>query len=130
MKIEERLYQQAKQKTKARKEVIKKMISFISVGSFLIFLNLFIGGYFWAKWPILGMGIGLFFAVVNFLKVEKFGMEWEDKHIGREMKKMYDRYDIPIREVQKEEPLDLNTLRKKEEVKTPQQSHWNNRDFV
>ncbi len=130
MTFQQRVYQQAKLKTKAKKEVIKKVVSLISVGGFLVCLNIFIGGYFWAKWPLLGMGIGLFFSVVKYLKADMFGLDWEDKHITDEMQRMYDKYDIPVKVSPKEEVLDLNSLKKEKEPVKEKQTYWNKQDFV
>ncbi|NES99551.1 MAG: 2TM domain-containing protein [Sphaerospermopsis sp. SIO1G2] len=52
-----------------RQEFRSHLISFIVINAFLILLNLFTSpDYFWAIFPLLGWGIGLFFHWLNVAK--------------------------------------------------------------
>ena len=73
-------------------EKVNKCISFyihlavyLSVNIFFHVVNWIQGGYYWAIFPALGWGIGLFIQGINFLG---FNSNWKQKQIKKELEKM------------------------------------------
>ena len=80
-------YQRAKKKVEARIGFYIHLSVYIAVGIFLLLLNLSRSSqYLWAKWPLIGWGIGVFFHGLSvFFPSGKSSIK--EQMIEKEMKK-------------------------------------------
>ena len=81
-------YQNAKKRVEAKFGFKIHLLVYVLVSALLIFINL--NGsteYFWAKWPLLGWGIGIVFHWLA-IYVFKGGSPINDEMIRKEMQKM------------------------------------------
>ncbi len=85
---QEMRYERARKRVQEIKEFYAHVATYVLVNAFLVGINLWSGGYFWAIWPLIGWGIGLAahglstFGIWNF-----FGPEWEERKICELMEK-------------------------------------------
>lgn len=56
---------------KRRKSFFDHLTSYLAVNSFLVILNLITGDFFWAIFPILGWGLGVFFDGMSKLRYDE-----------------------------------------------------------
>lgn len=76
--------------------------SYVGVNTFLVFLNLLTSrGYFWAIWPLMGWGIGVFFHAVSAFATggsdfEKEFATWRKKRRPRRSRKKAAATDDPV----------------------------------
>ncbi len=93
MEINSRDYREAKKKVKRKKGFRSHFSVYLSVSVFLILLNVFTGGgEFWAIFPILSWGLGVFIHYTNvhgFPGLKKLDKEWERDEIKRELRNSY-----------------------------------------
>ena len=60
MSEDERLFELAEKRVKAKQSFRVHLVSYLAVNAFLIAVYMLTrGGYFWPIWPILGWGVGL-----------------------------------------------------------------------
>ncbi|WP_323789586.1 2TM domain-containing protein [Psychroserpens sp.] len=81
-------YENAKRRVNAKVALRNHIYVYVFVNLLLIIINLNEApGYFWAKWPIIGWGIGLFFHALKVFvfSSEKFSIS--EKMIEKEMQK-------------------------------------------
>ena len=133
--MDERKYQEAKKRVKAKKEFFEHLSTYLVMGGFFFFLNAITSfGRWWFFWPMLGWGIGVMFHYISVFGVPGVGQldqEWEQRAIQKELERMGNlplKEDTPKRQAQvEEEPeenLDLKPLEKRIERK------WNDEDLV
>jgi hypothetical protein len=127
-----RSYEDARRIVREKEKFKKRVISSVGVGFFLIGINLFTSpGYFWAIFPIMGMGLGLFLKGMKLYGPLK-NRENEDQKIERELRRnQYERGDIEADEdgldlPDMEDGLTLKNLKKREELR----AQWNENDLV
>lgn len=56
---------------KRKKSFFDHLTSYLAVNSFLVVLNLIVGGGFWSVFPILGWGLGVFFDGMSKLRYDE-----------------------------------------------------------
>ena len=80
-------YHRAKKRLEARRGFLAHLVVFALVNALLIVLNLASGtGEFWAKWPLMGWGIGLaFHGLAVFVIGDRFAItdEMVERELGR-----------------------------------------------
>lgn len=87
---DDKLYREARKRVKRKKEFYSHLLSYLTVGLFLTFVDWFSHPErWWVQWVWLGWGIGIFFHGMSlFRKNIVFGDEWEEKEIQKEMERM------------------------------------------
>lgn len=120
--MKEQTYERARKRVKEKKEFFRHLSSYVSVIGFLCLLNLFTSpGHFWAIYPALGWGIGLFShytRVFGFLG-NRGSADWEDRELEKEMRRLEGgRYE--------EDSLELREL----EADKEKSKKWRNEDLV
>jgi len=123
--MKEEVYYQAKKRAKAKKQLREHVITAISVSVVLIIINLMTSpGYFWAQWPMMGLGIGLIFHAMYVIKKDHLE-KYEDKIIKKEMNKYIERtgLDDELELKDHDEKLELDKLPELRE-------EWKDSDFV
>lgn len=85
----------ARKRIKKIKEFYSHLITYISVNTFLIVINLVFsknGGY-WFIFPLLGWGIGLFSHAANVFNFIPFlGKDWEDRKLKQFIEEERNKY--------------------------------------
>lgn len=124
----EQIYLLAEKRVKAKKKFRSHLFSFIGLSIFFIALNLFTSTQvFWAIFPILGIGLGVFF---HGIKVYG-GMNsesWEEKELEKEVRRMQRRNGHntralpPLEKEDDPDGLELKELKK--------EKAWNDDDLV
>lgn len=87
---DDKLYREARKRVKRKKEFYSHLLSYLTIGFFLTFVDWFSHPErWWVQWVWLGWGIGIFFHGLSlFRKNILFGDEWEEKEIQKEMERM------------------------------------------
>lgn len=77
-------YQRAKKQVEEIKGFYSHLLSYITVNSFLIVINLMYSPvYLWFFYPLLGWGIGLFFHAMKVFNFIPFlNKDWEERKIN------------------------------------------------
>ena len=105
-----RQYKEAKRRVKQKKNFYKTILTFVGISIFLTAINLITSpGYFWAIFPILGMGLGAFIQAVKIYGPYGTHSDWERKELEKEMRRLKD--------TQLDQGLDLPDPRQKLELK-------------
>ncbi|MFM9949205.1 MAG: 2TM domain-containing protein [Saprospiraceae bacterium] len=121
-------YEKARKRVKAKKEFYQHFNSYVSVGAFLLVLNIVTSfGDWWFMYPMMGWGIGLaihFMSVFGIPGMEHGAEDWEERAIQKEMEKMKRKGEFPPSE-EPEESLEL-----KEIIKEKHGKNWDEKDLV
>jgi hypothetical protein len=73
---------QARKRVREERDFYSHLASYLVVNLFLVSLNLWTGGGFWAIWPLLGWGIGLVSHAVSVYGLFGIGSkEWEERKV-------------------------------------------------
>ncbi len=73
---------EAREYVKSLREFYNHLAVYLIVCGMLVFINLESSpGYFWAKWPIIGWGIGVLFHGLGAFNVSILGKRWEERKI-------------------------------------------------
>ena len=124
-------YEKARKRVKTKKEFYQHFNSYVSVGAFLLVLNIVTSfGDWWFFYPMMGWGIGLaihFMTVFGIPGMEHGAEDWEERAIEKELEKMKRKGEVPLREEpeEPEEPLEL-----KEIIKEKHSKNWDEKDLV
>lgn len=90
--LNQKEFQKAERKVKARREFYQHLTSFVIINVFLFIINqLTTPGYSWYIFPVLSWGVGLAFHYVHVFGVPGFGIlddEWEQKELHKEVNKL------------------------------------------
>lgn len=104
MEINSRDYLKAKKKVKRKKGFRNHFSIYLSVSTFFVLLNIFTGGdEFWAIFPILSWGLGVFIHYTNvhgFPGLKKLDKEWEREEIKKELRNSYRERQLEPRKLQ------------------------------
>lgn len=76
-------YQRAKQRVQEIKKFYNHLLTYLTVNSFLIFINLMYSPvYLWFFYPLIGWGLGLFLHAMSVFNFMPFlNKEWEERKI-------------------------------------------------
>jgi len=83
---DDKAYKQAKKKVRNLRHFYKHLLTFAVVIAFLHILNMMTSSYYWAIWPTLGWGIGIFLHSIQLFDFAPFfDAEWEERKIKQIM---------------------------------------------
>lgn len=88
--IEQKKYEKAHKKVQEIKGFYVHLMVYVLVIPMIVFVNLeFVPGFHWFWYPMMGLGLGLFFHWFGVLGVDKlgFGKDWEERKIKEYMDK-------------------------------------------
>lgn len=109
-------YQKAQRRVQEQKKFYAHLISYVSVGIFLMALNLITSpGHFWFLYPMLGWGIGLsshYFRVFGMPGSGVGSKEWEEKALQQELRRLGKNPDSQSDEYLELRELDQDPARK------------------
>ena len=79
-------YKMARKRVKEKRDFYGSLGSYVVVIGMLFFINIFTdSSYLWFLWPAMGWGIGLFFQGMKVYGGSRFGNEWEEREIEKEL---------------------------------------------
>ncbi len=116
MNDESRMYKEARQRVKKKKDFYGHLTTYVIVGIFFFVLNMLTSPFnWWFYWPMLGWGIGLashYFSAFGLPGTEALNDEWEEQEIQREIRRLEYRNRRP--QHASEEEMELNDWREQE----------------
>ncbi len=118
----DRKYKLAQQKVKAKKGFFIHLSSYVIMGFFFLFINLFTDpSEIWFPIPLAAWGIGIAFHYIGVFGIPGRSADWEKQQMEKELQKLgiYEEDDLDL-----DDHLDLDAL-KAEKVKD-----WKDDDLV
>ncbi len=134
--MEDPILRKAHKRVKAKKGFYNHLISFISVGTFFLLLNvLTYGGDWWFFFPLLPWLVGVlihYFSVFGIPGTEILTEGWEERELEREVRAILQkehRLRETVSEKMGELPPSKDELQLPDLEKAPEKK-WSDRDFV
>jgi len=117
MNDESRMYEEARERVKKKKDFYGHLTTYVIVGIFFFVLNMLTSPFdWWFYWPMLGWGIGLashYFSAFGLPGTEALDDEWEEQEIQREIRRLEYRNRRP-QHASDDEEMELNDWREQE----------------
>ena len=122
---DQKKYKIARKRVKEKKEFFEHLSTYLGMAAFFFLLNFFTSpGRWWFYWPIFGWGIGVLAHYISVFGVPGVGQlddDWEKRAMERELKRL----NLPPRDIEETENLDLKPIPEKQKIKK-----WKDEDLV
>ncbi len=81
-------YEMARRRVEKKRKFHRHLRVYLVMSVFFIVLNVMTYGGWWAQWPILGWGLGIFFQGMAAYGGPGDTSEWEEKEIEKELRRL------------------------------------------